>query len=409
VIAATPQRIEPALIEGQIPEEVADLVAELAARAATLGAALHPRTAASLADLVRIMNAYYSNLIEGHNTRPADIERALAGQIDGNEERRNLQFEAASHVRVQRYVDALAVEAALPEPASIGFIEELHRRFYLDAPTSVLQIKNGDHVYEMLPGVFRSERAHDVVAGRHRPPSSEGVADAMAYFAERYRFEGKSKTACVLAAASAHHRFNYIHPFPDGNGRVSRLMSHAMLQYAGVGSHGLWSVSRGLARGIEDRGEYKQMMDIADTPRENDFDGRGNLSLHALVRFVAWFLRVCVDQVDFMSSFFELNRLSERLYRYGMQDDSLGEAGARLLEEAAIRGEFERGAVERVTGLPSRSARRVLKELLDRGVLASDTPRGAVSLRFRLPVAEQLFPRLFMPPTSGSNEAPGFS
>src|SRR5665213_4376498 len=106
MLAETPERIEPALIAGQIPEEFVDLIAELTAVAATLGAALHPRTAASLADLVRIMNAYYSNLIEGHNTRPADIERALAGQIDGNEERRNLQFEAASHVRVQRYVDA---------------------------------------------------------------------------------------------------------------------------------------------------------------------------------------------------------------------------------------------------------------------------------------------------------------
>src|SRR6185312_14855973 len=74
------QRIEPARLE-EPGEGIADLVAELSAASAELGNTLHPLTAANLADLVRIMNAYYSNLIEGHNTRPRDIERALAGNL----------------------------------------------------------------------------------------------------------------------------------------------------------------------------------------------------------------------------------------------------------------------------------------------------------------------------------------
>ena len=69
-----------------------------------------------------------------------------------------------------------------------------------------------------------------------------------------------------------------IHPFPDGNGRVSRLMSHAMALKAGIGAQGLWSVSRGLARGLDSRREYKTWMDRADTPRQDDRDGRGNLT-----------------------------------------------------------------------------------------------------------------------------------
>ena len=76
----SPQCIEPARLD-EIPEAVSDIVAELAAASATLGHALHPRTAANLADLVRLMNSYYSNLIEGHNIRPRDIERALAGEF----------------------------------------------------------------------------------------------------------------------------------------------------------------------------------------------------------------------------------------------------------------------------------------------------------------------------------------
>src|SRR5262245_7160509 len=96
----TPQRIEPARLE-EATEAIADVIAELSAASATLGAGLHARTAANLADLVRIMNTYYSNFIEGHNTRPRDIARALEGEFDQDEDRRNLQMEAAAHVRVQ--------------------------------------------------------------------------------------------------------------------------------------------------------------------------------------------------------------------------------------------------------------------------------------------------------------------
>lgn len=401
-----PQRIEPALIEGEIPEDIAALAVELTAAAAAFGNALHPRAAESLADLVRIMNSYYSNLIEGHNTRPADIVRALEGHLDANPERRNLQIEAAAHVRVQRYIDELFATTNLPEPASIAFIQDLHRRFYEDFAPAALTIHHGKHVFQMVPGEFRTDHAHDVIVGRHQPPSSARVAEFMAYFEQRYRLEARSIVARLLIAATAHHRFNYIHPFPDGNGRVSRLMSHAMMQYAGVGAHGLWSVSRGLARGLGDRGEYARMMDYADTPRENDFDGRGNLSLRALIDFVAWFLRVCLDQVRFMSSLFELNRLTERLRVYAERETDFGEAGARLLEEAAIRGEFERGAAPRITGRPERSARRLLTDLVDAGILASDTPKGPVSLRFPLPVAERLFPRIF---TGTLENATGFA
>src|SRR6516164_8343751 len=88
----TPARIEPARLEAP-PEAIADVVAELSATSAKLGRSLHPLTAAHLADLVRVMNTYYSNLIEGHDTRPRDIERALAGELDGDEGRRNLQLE----------------------------------------------------------------------------------------------------------------------------------------------------------------------------------------------------------------------------------------------------------------------------------------------------------------------------
>jgi Fic family protein len=172
-------------------------------------------------------------------------------------------------------------------------------------------------------------------------------------------------------------------------------MSHAMALHAGIGAHGLWSVSRGLARGLESRTEYKRMMDLADTPRQGDLDGRGNLSQRALTDFTLWFLRVCLDQIVFMASLFEIDTLARRLRSLVERSETLKPETARLLEEALIRGEIERGDASRITGLPERSARRVLNETVQAGLLASETPKGPVSLRFPSDSLEILFPRLY--------------
>jgi Fic family protein len=397
----TPLRIEPARLE-QPPVAIIDVVAEIAAASATLGRALHPKTAANLANLVRLMNCYYSNLIEGHDTRPRDIERAMSGDLDQNEARRNLQREAVAHIRVQAEIDRLAAEGALPEPASRAFIGWLHREFYHDAPEDMLRIGDAKagHSFLMAPGDWRSAPEHDNAVGRHVPPSSDRVANFMAHFEDRYRFERMGTATRVLALPGAHHRFNYIHPFPDGNGRVSRLMSHAMGLKAGIGAHGLWSVSRGLARGLESRSDYKRMMDHADMPRQGSRDGRGNLSERALEEFTLWFLRVCLDQITFMAELFDIGTLDRRLralvgQTLAAQNTTLKPEAARLLSEALMRGEIERGDVSRITGLPERSARRVLNDTITAGYLASATPRGAVSLRFPTIALDVLFPRLF--------------
>lgn len=390
----TPGRIEPCLLD-EVPVAVADLVAELAAAAATLGTALRPRTRADLAALVRIMNCYYSNLIEGHDTHPRDIERALAGEFEEERGRRNLQIEAAAHVRVQGLVDAMALDGSLPDPTSGDFVRWLHREFYKDAAPKMLRITGGSgDGFDMVPGDYRSLSDHDVAVGRHRPPASGRVPDFMAHFSMRYRLSSLGTGARVIAVAAAHHRLNFIHPFPDGNGRVSRLMSHAMAHHAGIGAGGLWSVSRGLARGLENRAEYRTWMDAADMPRQGDLDGRGNLSLRALVGFVDWFLRVCLDQVRFMAGQFDLDGLGRRLHDYvavrGLRPEATG-----ILDEILVRGEMPRGDARRTSGLKERTARDLLAAMVADGILGSDTPKGPVSLRFPVHAVEVLFPRLF--------------
>jgi Fic family protein len=156
----------------------------------------------------------------------------------------------------------------------------------------------------------------------------------------------------------------------------------------------LWSISRGLARGLESRSEYRGMMDYADSPRQGDLDGRGNLSLRALEEFSCWFFKVCLDQIRFMTGLFSLDGLADRLHAYAALRGWRAEAGT-LLVEVLRRGEIARGDAVAITGLKERTSRDLLGVLLGAGLLGADSPKGAVSLRFPAEAVDVLFPQLF--------------
>jgi Fic family protein len=384
-----PSRIEPFTLRSAT-DEILALIMKMSAGAARLEQALHPKTAAHLAETVRIMNCYFSNLIEGHNTRPREIEQALSGDLAENPERRNLQVEALAHVRVQARIDELYQERNLPDPTSIGFIQWLHRQFYLDMPEEFLRI-DGTRV---VPGRWRAELP-EVAVGHHLPPSYPYVPAFMEHFARQYGSIRNLEGVRVLAIPAAHHRFNYIHPFRDGNGRVSRLMSHAMMLQAGLGAHGLWSISRGLARGLNDRTQYKAMMNNADTPRQGDLDGRGNLSQRALREFTTWFFKVCVDQIEFMSNLFEFRSLSDRIREMVKSSPELPETSTSLLQTVLREGEIERSEVPKIMKQPERTARRTVQQLVHVGLLSSETPKGKLFLELPTTYVERLFPRIY--------------
>ena len=122
------------------------------------------------------MNCYHSNLIEGHNTTPRAIERALAKQLEASEERRNLQVEARAHIALQLEIDRRYAGGTFGEPASVEFIRWLHRSFYQDAAEAMLAIKGVGREVHIVPGDFRSSSDPEVAVGRHLPPSGQNVA-----------------------------------------------------------------------------------------------------------------------------------------------------------------------------------------------------------------------------------------
>jgi Fic family protein len=367
---------------------LSDLTVELTAASAGLRRSLPPGVRQALADLVRAMNCYYSNLIEGHDTHPVDIERALRNDYSADLKKRNLQLEAKAHVAVQRWIDqgALAGKAVTADA-----ICEIHRRFGDLLPPELLKVENPEtgEVLDVVPGEFRHRH---VKVGAHVPISPGAVPRFLARFAEIYGRLGRAET--ILATAAAHHRLLWIHPFLDGNGRVARLMSHAVLLEA-LDTGGVWSVARGLARA---QAAYKGHLIDCDGPRRDDVDGRGNLSEEALAAFTRFFLETCLDQVRFMESLVQPDRLRDRILIWAKEEvraETLPQKAGQILEAVLYRGELPRGDVAALLNTSDRSARRAVSALMGRGVLVSESTRAPLFLAFPAVLASRWMPGLF--------------
>ena len=369
-------------------EELADLALDLTARSTGFRRSLPDGVVRSLGTLVRAMNCYYSNLIEGHDTHPVDIERALANDYSRDQEKRDLQLEAKAHIAVQAWIDEDGLGG---KPTASDSLSEIHRRFCERLPEDLLWVEDPEtgKRLKIVPGELRKN--HVKVGGRI-PVSPGAVPRFMRRFGDAYAKLGRVEA--IVAAATAHHRLLWMHPFLDGNGRVARLMSYAMLREE-LDTGGLWSIARGLARS---EARHKQHLIACDLPRRNDLDGRGNLSEEALAEFAKFFLETCVDQVKFMERLVQPDRLRNRMLIWAEEEIRAGNLPPNsgvILEAVLYRGELPRGDAEKLLGVSPRHARRVTSALVERGVLISDSTRSPLRLTFPATLAPRWMPGLF--------------
>ncbi|WP_277655900.1 Fic family protein [Seleniivibrio woodruffii] len=382
------------LQDGKSPEkrrEIDNLIADLREKSVLLTSKLHPKVLSLIGDQVRLMNCYYSNLIEGHPTRPKDIQDALNGDFSDDSETRDLQLEAKAHIEVQRQIDYAT--HGFENIVSEGFVKWLHEEFYKELPDSLKYVTDdkGNKI-EVEAGSFRDR---DVVVGRHIGVPHEHMSDFIDKFCKSYDIEKLGKHEQMAAAAASHHRLLWIHPFLDGNGRVARLFSHAYLKAIGIGSD-LWSISRGLARESE---QYKQMLAKADATRTGDLDGRGSLSLSGLQDFCIFFFKCCIDQVEFMGRLIDQNGLLDRIEAYVsllINKEGMHPKSFKLVAYTVKEGEFRRGEAADIMGIQSRTvASQTLSELLRRGLLISPDKKAPVSLGITEEAKEFWLPGLF--------------
>lgn len=374
--------------EPLLPQKEVDALRErsqqIVRQSLELGAHAHESTRHELRELVRAMNSYYSNRIEGQGTHPRNIERALKQDFSDKPDIAKLQRIALAHIEAEREL----------EHKTASGLNALTASFALEAHTALYgRLSKTDRTTEdgvvVDPGALRKQ---DVNVGRHIPPSWKALHKFLARFDEFYGVK-LGWDEMLIAIACAHQRLAWIHPFIDGNGRAARLQTHCALYSI---TSGLWSPNRGFARRQDDY--YARLAD-ADEPRRGDLDGRGNLSEEGLRRWVDFFLGLCEDQVSFMSTMLDLDTMKRRIEALvtfrSTEDKAIRTEAILPLHHLFAAGPVTRGEFQQMTGLGERVARNLLSRLLATGLVASEGPYAPVRFAAPLDALQFLFPDLY--------------
>lgn len=390
-LITTPRYLDPVLPDS-LPTSIVSAADELPRKIEFLAGRLAPETSERLAALLQLTNSYYSNLIEGQYTEIADLQRA---QNAPKRERKQLTDLAIQHVEEQAVLERAMRRyptdnfAAMFDPA---LLETIHYRLFRHADTKTLTLGDGR---QMVPGRLRSEENEQVIVGNHAAPAGTAVRPMLQHL-QTHLGRIKDPRQRLVAVLASHHRTAFIHPFLDGNGRVTRMLTHLQLNYLGL-RPSLWSLSRGLARQND---AYYRHLALADRPREGDLDGRGQLSQRHYFNFMEFMLDVCHDQVDYMTAALGTATLRDRLIRVFQYNDQLRHHGVRPSTAPAVLALLVQGSMPRkdfkiFTGLNSRQATDELSALIKLGVVHSESPKARI-IEPGLPTwfAGEIFPDL---------------
>jgi len=394
----TPDAMEP-LLPSDPKGILENLAVELIKKSARLSGTMNPITRKALADFLRPMNSYYSNLIEGHDTHPIDIARALQNEYSKDKKKRNLQKEAQAHIKLYEEIGVeIRVQNSDIIPSSLKYLKSIHKRFYEHLSEDFKQVESVEGtIKHIIPGELRIE---EVEVGKHLAPFSKSLPLFMDRFQNFYDPKddsNKSKVKRIISIAASHHRLAWIHPFLDGNGRVMRLYSDACFVYEELDSLGLWSISRGLARRRE---EYKSKLANADLKRYNDYDGRGNLSNKMLIEFCTFFLETAIDQVNFMYKILDVENMLSRIDKFVtlmVIKGKLRVEAKYILSDVFLKGKITKSEAMRITNTSDKTLKIIIDKLIKMELISAkkESINMVYYVKYPIKYSPMLFPGIY--------------
>lgn len=387
------------LSSGNIKQELLVLAEEVVVKSAMLEANYNPLVISAIRKMLRNVNSYYSNQIEAEGTHPIDTEKAMRKEYSKDEREKKLQMLSVSHIKTQESLEK-SIEDGV-NPLSKEYIKNIHKTFYSqEGMESFLTVSNDNRTVELVPGELRND---NVQVGDHIAPLFDEVDHLMNQFESLYKtYPCMTVSQKLIYVLSSHHRLVWIHPFLDGNGRVSRLFLDSFLQSIDLKGYGLWNISRGLSRDIKN---YKSNLKLADMIRQGEQDGRGYLSNRGLEYFVKFMLKTSLDQIEYMKSCLKLDSLAKRIENYCysanatfLKIEPLPQGSDKLLKALLLKGEIQRGEeVQKIIGKKKTYSSQLVTELLNRYYLVSNGPRKPLRINFNAHFAAHLFPELIPP------------
>lgn len=303
-----------------------------------------------LKSLSQLLTSIMSARIEGNRTSIFDAVSGVAksredGEFDFDEGLEEI-------LNIERAVDFIDTHAP-GEPISNLFIRELHR----------ITVEGLRREGDRTPGAYRLGEV-SIGQSAHQPPWPADVPDHMNRLID-FISEPVEPQKQLLQTAIAHHRFLWIHPFGNGNGRVARLLTYAMLVKQGFSSPTDYRAINPTAVFGADRTEYYNQLEHADSLTNDAIISWCTYLLEGLASDVEKLTRL--GDADFVTDQLLLPAI-ERMQRSG----GLTLVDAGILTIAARKTTFTPADLSDL--LPGAPAKRsqALRRLLDRHLLERD-------------------------------------
>lgn len=324
--------------------ELTSLLFEIERYRASIGTGTTPREVyVELHLLFDTVMSVISARIEGNHTTvyeaiDAPVGRAPSPAAEKIREITNIR-------EASRFIDTLSPS----EPLTHSLVRELHSR----------TVSELDAEGDPTPGSYREQEVA-ILDSIHRPPSWVNVHPMMTDLLEFVNQDFPLQQQ-ILQVALAHHRFVWIHPFRNGNGRVARLFTYAMLRRTIFSDRGSTALNPTSVFG-NDRTEYISALEGAD-----------NLRMDGTIAWTTFFAKGIRDDLTRVSRLQDRSFVNTKLLGpalTGLERDGVisleTEMVLRLLLDKTV---IKAGDLEPIVGGTASTRSRLIRDLLVRNLL----------------------------------------
>ena len=300
--------------------------------------------------------AVASSMIEGTSTTINDLFRNRVLKDISDEEAKRIKLKEVDN-NARALVETLGA-VGKTEPISLDLIKRAHRMLF-----------DGVETYpdKFMPGEFRTVQNHiggkSVTDATYVPPPPDMVEPLMQNLVA-YIESAKGPASSLVRCAVAHYQFEAIHPFPDGNGRVGRLLILLMMRRYGLLNTPVLNISRYLLR---KRSTYYAML---RAPREHG----------GWAQWIAFFVDACKEQAQ--TGLSGMRQLDDLYHEYRERLDRVNRSSnAVVVVDALTENPYITiPIIQRITKLTHGGAADLVRRLVKANILTSVPTHSRIRL-----------------------------
>ncbi len=307
------------IVEPAFSSALTDTILELEKLRAhrRLRSRVHPFIFYQLRSIFHTLESLGSVRIEGNNTTLSEIvEKTIDGTLSSSKDEQDKEFN--NNQKALDFIEENIKEGTIIDKK---FVAEFHKKVV----DGLSPLKEGDYT----PGQYRTKEVA-IKNAPHKPPLAVKVPEYMEELIEFINSQRDQKYK-LLSTAIAHHRFAWIHPFTNGNGRTVRLLTYSMLMSQGFAVNHILNPT---AVFCNDRDVYYKMLAEADTGTDG-----------GLLRWSEYVLKNLLEEIKKIDKLLDYDYLIPNILipalNYGLERKNINQEEYQILKLAIEKGEVK--------------------------------------------------------------------